>query len=81
MPAEPELPSRHVVIRPSVLYFGTPVVLLKEEGNANITPISSAWALGDRFGVGLGRDGSGTEKRMQPTGRGADESKIPATGR
>jgi flavin reductase (DIM6/NTAB) family NADH-FMN oxidoreductase RutF len=50
----------HVTITPSVLYFGTPVVLLTSlnpDGTSNISPISSAWALGDRVIIGLGQDG------------------------
>jgi len=34
-----------------VLYFGTPVALIttvNPDGSSNISPISSAWALGDR---------------------------------
>lgn len=45
-----------LAIRPSVLYFGTPVVLIttcNDDGSANITPMSSAWALADRVVVGL----------------------------
>ncbi|WNF01456.1 flavin reductase family protein [Streptomyces luomodiensis] len=49
-----------MAIEPSVLYFGTPVVLLSTEngdGSANLAPISSAWALGHTVVLGLGRDG------------------------
>ncbi|MEU9853679.1 flavin reductase family protein [Streptomyces sp. NPDC047974] len=49
----------HRVIRPSILYFGTPVVLLTTEngdGTFNLAPISSAWALGQNVVLGLGRD-------------------------
>lgn len=45
-----------LVIRPSILYFGTPVVLIttrNPDGSANITPMSSAWALADRVVIGL----------------------------
>lgn len=47
----------HRVIRPSILYFGTPVVLLSTEnddGTVNLAPISSAWALGQCVVLGLG---------------------------
>ncbi len=49
----------HRMIRPKILYFGTPVVLLttlNEDGSTNISPISSAWSLGGCIilGVGLG---------------------------
>ncbi|MEE1736888.1 flavin reductase family protein [Streptomyces sp. BE147] len=50
----------HLEIEPSILYFGTPVVLLSTEnqdGSFNLAPISSAWALGRTVVVGLGHDG------------------------
>ncbi|MEU8324446.1 flavin reductase family protein [Nonomuraea sp. NPDC048881] len=50
----------HVAIEPSILYFGTPVVLLSTEnpdGTANLAPMSSAWALGRTVVLGLGADG------------------------
>ncbi|MFB7759480.1 flavin reductase family protein [Streptomyces xiamenensis] len=50
----------HIAIEPSILYFGTPVVLLSTEnqdGTFNLAPISSAWALGQTVVLGLGRDG------------------------
>ncbi|MEU5646200.1 flavin reductase family protein [Streptomyces milbemycinicus] len=50
----------HIVIEPSILYFGTPVVLLStenEDGSFNLAPISSAWALGHTVVLGLGREG------------------------
>ncbi|MEU0249944.1 flavin reductase family protein [Streptomyces sp. NPDC006235] len=49
----------HRVIRPSVLYFGTPVVLLTTEnadGTCNLAPISSAWALGQHIVLGIGSE-------------------------
>jgi flavin reductase (DIM6/NTAB) family NADH-FMN oxidoreductase RutF len=49
----------HRVIQPSILYFGTPVVLLtteNEDGTANLAPISSAWALGQYLVLGLGSE-------------------------
>lgn len=52
--------AQHVTITPSILYFGTPVVLLStenEDGSANLAPMSSAWALGQTIVLGLGRDG------------------------
>ncbi|MGE5704689.1 MAG: flavin reductase family protein, partial [Clostridia bacterium] len=36
-------------IKPSILYYGTPVILLttqNEDGSSNISPLSSSWALG-----------------------------------
>lgn len=56
------MPSRHIPVSPSILYFGTPVVLVvtsNEDGSANITPISSAWALGQRIVLGFGESGRG----------------------
>ncbi|MFC0601312.1 flavin reductase family protein [Streptomyces palmae] len=58
LPAETAV--THVEIEPSVLYFGTPVVLLSTEnqdGSFNLAPISSAWALGQTVVLGLGREG------------------------
>jgi len=49
-------------ITPSVFYFGTPVVLLTTlmpDGRTNITPISSAWALGSTYVLGLGGNSQG----------------------
>lgn len=59
--------NTHVTIKPSVLYFGTPVVLLSTEnadGTMNLAPMSSAWALGDVFVLGLG-PGSHTARNLQ----------------
>lgn len=50
----------HVAIEPSILYFGTPVVLLStenEDGSCNLAPMSSAWALGRTVVLGLGGEG------------------------
>jgi flavin reductase (DIM6/NTAB) family NADH-FMN oxidoreductase RutF len=52
----------HVAITPRILYFGTPVALLTTEnadGSPNITPMSSAWALGEVVVLGLARTGHG----------------------
>jgi len=49
------LPAQRV-IEPSILYFGTPVVLIttrNPDGTPNISPMSSAWALADRVVLGL----------------------------
>lgn len=46
----------HIVTEPSILYFGTPVVLISsenEDGSANLAPMSSAWWLGWRCVLGL----------------------------
>ena len=53
---------RTLSIRPSTLYFGTPVVLIttrNPDGSTNITPMSSAWALADRVVIGLAGGGQG----------------------
>jgi flavin reductase (DIM6/NTAB) family NADH-FMN oxidoreductase RutF len=53
-------PFKTVTIKPSILYFGTPVALittLNADGAANISAMSSLWALGDRVILGLGADG------------------------
>ncbi len=58
----------HIEIRPSVLYVGTPVVLIttrNEDGTANITPMSSAWALGDRMVLGLQAAGQGAANLLR----------------
>jgi flavin reductase (DIM6/NTAB) family NADH-FMN oxidoreductase RutF len=50
----------HVTITPSILYFGTPVVLLStenENGSFNLAPMSSAWALGQVIVLGIGVEG------------------------
>lgn len=60
--------TSHVAIRPSVLYIGTPVVLvstLNPDGRANLSPMSSAWALGDRFVLGMSMDGQGGENVLR----------------
>lgn len=54
----------HLRIEPSILYFGTPVVListLNEDGSANLAPMSSAWALGYTLMLGLGTSGKTIE--------------------
>lgn len=47
----------HKNIEPSILYFGTPVVLvttLNEDGSPNVAPMSSAWWLGWNCMLGFG---------------------------
>jgi flavin reductase (DIM6/NTAB) family NADH-FMN oxidoreductase RutF len=54
----------HKTIQPSILYYGTPVILLttlNEDGTSNISPISSSWALGDCLVLGLGLGGKAVE--------------------
>jgi flavin reductase (DIM6/NTAB) family NADH-FMN oxidoreductase RutF len=50
----------HTVINPSVLYFGTPVALISTvnpDGTTNLSPISSAWALGRTYALGISAQG------------------------
>ena len=57
----------HEIIHPSILYFGTPVVLvstLNEDGSANLSPISSAWWLGWNAVLGFGAN-SKTPQNLQ----------------
>lgn len=58
----------HQTISPSVLYFGTPVVLitsLNPDGTTNISPMSSAWALGDRVVLGFSSASQGRENILR----------------
>jgi flavin reductase (DIM6/NTAB) family NADH-FMN oxidoreductase RutF len=55
-------------ISPSVYYFGTPVVLvstLNLDGSTHLTPISSAWALGTTYVIGLGLEHHGTRNLLR----------------
>jgi len=61
----------HVTIEPSILYLGTPVVLIStinEDGTANLAPMSSAWWLGWRCMLGL-QTASKTPQNMMRTGQ------------
>ncbi len=61
------LPSTRV-IHPSILYFGTPVIListLNPDGTANLSPMSSAWSLGDRVVLGMGLPGQGCQNLLR----------------
>ncbi|WP_163527218.1 flavin reductase family protein [Halobacillus ihumii] len=56
--------QRDQEIKPKILYYGTPVVLLNslnEDGTTNITPISSSWGLGDCIVMGFGLGGKAIE--------------------
>jgi flavin reductase (DIM6/NTAB) family NADH-FMN oxidoreductase RutF len=58
----------HQAIAPSVLYFGTPVVLIvtrNPDGTANITPMSSIWALGSCVVLGLSSAGQGAANLLR----------------
>lgn len=62
--------SPHVVVEPSILYLGTPVVLVStvdEDGNDNLAPISSAFWLGWRGVLGIAAD-SKTANNLMRTG-------------
>ena len=57
-----------LVVNPKILYFGTPVVLVttrNRNGSTNITPMSSAWALGDRVTIGLSGGGQGLDNLLR----------------
>jgi flavin reductase (DIM6/NTAB) family NADH-FMN oxidoreductase RutF len=59
----------HRTIHPSILYVGTPVVLIgtvNEDGTPNLAPISSAWWLGWNCMLGFGAH-SKTPQNMQRT--------------
>ena len=61
----------HIVTEPSILYFGTPVVLISsqnEDGSANLAPMSSAFWLGWRCVIGLSAV-SKTTQNMIRTGQ------------
>ncbi len=62
--------TSHITIEPSILYFGTPVVLIStqnEDGTANVAPMSSAWWLGWRCMLGLATE-SKTSQNLIRTG-------------
>lgn len=72
-----------IAIKPTTFYFGTPVVLLSTlmpDGATNITPISSAWALGSTYVVGVGSANQGTAN-LERTGEAVinlpDASLVP----
>ncbi|MDO4697488.1 MAG: flavin reductase family protein [Pasteurellaceae bacterium] len=58
----------HQPINPQMFYYGFPVILLTtcdNQGNTNITPISSSWCLGDNIVIGLGTQGKAFENLQQ----------------
>lgn len=58
----------HKTIEPTILYFGTPVVListLNEDGAPNLAPMSSAWWLGWTCMLGLGFMGKTSENLIR----------------
>jgi len=84
----------HVTITPSILYYGTPVVLVStenENGSFNLAPMSSAWALGQVIVLGLGAEGQTAQNLLSrhdlvinvpaPAQWRAVERLAPLTGR
>lgn len=58
----------HIVSEPSILYFGTPVVLISTrnaDGSANLAPMSSAFWLGWRCVLGLNASSKTTENMIR----------------
>lgn len=70
----------HVVVKPEILYFGTPVVLVttaNRDGMTNISPMSSAFALADRIVLGMFSRGQGLENALRT---GQLVVNVPAPG-
>lgn len=64
----PQAPDGHIEIKPTVLYVGTPVALittLNPDGTANISPMSSAWAIFDRVVLGMTSTSKGRENAVR----------------
>jgi len=60
--------SAHIEIKPSILYVGTPVALitsLNPDRSANISPMSSAWAIFDRVVLGMTSTSKGRENAVR----------------
>jgi flavin reductase (DIM6/NTAB) family NADH-FMN oxidoreductase RutF len=58
----------HKTIEPTILYFGTPVVListLNPDGSPNLAPMSSAWWLGWSCLLGLGQMGQTSDNLIR----------------
>lgn len=56
--------NQHQAINPSILYYGTPVIILStlnNDGSTNLSPLSSSWALGDCLVLGIGTQGKAYE--------------------
>src|SRR5271155_308182 len=71
MKERPKMSAPHIVNEPSILYFGTPVVLISsenEDGSANLAPMSSAFWLGWRCILGMSA-ASKTTANMIRTGQ------------
>jgi flavin reductase (DIM6/NTAB) family NADH-FMN oxidoreductase RutF len=64
----PDVACPHITCEPSILYFGTPVVLIStknEDGSANLAPMSSAFWLGWRCVLGLSALSKTTENMIR----------------
>ncbi|MDX6462340.1 MAG: hypothetical protein QOE55_6037 [Acidobacteriaceae bacterium] len=60
----------HIAVEPSILYFGTSVVLpssLNEDGSPNLAPMSSVWWLGWNCMLGLGAKGHTAQNLLRET--------------
>jgi flavin reductase (DIM6/NTAB) family NADH-FMN oxidoreductase RutF len=58
----------HISVEPSILYFGTPVILLStlnDDGTPNLAPMSSAWWLGWNAMLGLGAKGQTAQNLLR----------------
>ena len=58
----------HITVEPSILYLGTPVVListLNEDKTPNLAPMSSAWWLGWNCMLGLGQNAQTTHNLIR----------------
>jgi flavin reductase (DIM6/NTAB) family NADH-FMN oxidoreductase RutF len=58
----------HKVTEPSILYLGTPVVLIStrnEDGSTNVAPMSSAWWLGWSCMLGLANSSLSTQNLLR----------------
>ena len=61
---QPNQTPETCIIKPKILYYGTPVILLNtlnEDKTTNISPLSSSWALGDCIVMGVGLGGKALE--------------------
>lgn len=68
MDAVTETADEHITIKPSVLYIGTPVALIttcNADGTANISPMSSAWAIFDRVILGMTSTSQGRKNAVR----------------
>ncbi|TAL80328.1 MAG: flavin reductase family protein [Beijerinckiaceae bacterium] len=66
--AEPPPDDAHIEIAPTVLYVGTPVVLITSlnlDGTTNISPMSSVWMLFDRVVLGMTSTSKGRENAVR----------------